>query len=181
MNVEPVDPRDQTEGVDAPRYRVYFWHGSHSEEYEVTGADVHEVLAWANLSAAGRTYSLWACLPANDEAGVKLVRLAGWDPPAGDVERPDHAVTVPASGNAQVPLQSPRSAADIGSWNRHSGPMGFRPILFSVAVFFLVSVILSAAGDMGSWELAMAVGLAAVAGIWRSRRGRKNTDESTAR
>jgi hypothetical protein len=100
VNVDRVDPRDQTEGVDAPRYRVYFWHGSHSEEYEITGADVPEVLAWADLSAAGRTYSLWACLPGSDEVGVKLVRLAGWDPQAGDVGRPDHAVTVPASGKA---------------------------------------------------------------------------------
>jgi hypothetical protein len=100
VNVEPVDPRDQTEGVDAPSYRVYFWQGSHSDEYEITGADVSEVLAWADLNAAGRTYSLWACLPARDAVGVNLVRLAGWDPPAGDVGRPDHAVTVPASGNA---------------------------------------------------------------------------------
>ena len=100
VNVEPVDPRDQTEGVDAPSYRVYFWRGSHSDEYEITGADVPEVLAWADLGAAGRTYSLWACLPARDAVGVNLVRLAGWDPPAGDVGRPDHAVTVPASGNA---------------------------------------------------------------------------------
>lgn len=59
--------------------------------------------------------------------------------------------------------------------------MGFRPILFAVAVFFLVSVTLSAAGGVGYWELALAVGLAAVAGIWRSRRGRKTKDESTAR
>jgi hypothetical protein len=100
VKVDSVDPRDQTEAVDAPGYRVYFWHGSDSDEYEITGADVPEVLAWADLSAAGRTYSLWASLPASDAVGVKLVRLAGWDPPAGDVGRPDHAVTVPASGNA---------------------------------------------------------------------------------
>lgn len=100
MNVEPVDPRDQTEEVDAPEYRVYFWHGFDSDEYAITGADVPEVLAWADLSAAGRTYSLWACIPAGDEVGVNLVRLAGWDPPAGDVGRPDHAVTVPVSGKA---------------------------------------------------------------------------------
>ena len=99
MKVESVDPRDQTEEVDAPRYRVYFWHGSESDEYEITGADVHEVLTWADVRAAGRTYSLWASLPASDEFGVKLVRLAGWDPPAGDVGRPAHAVTVPASDN----------------------------------------------------------------------------------
>jgi hypothetical protein len=53
----PVDPRDQTSEVDAPRYRVCFWNGSDSDEYEITGADVPEVLAWADRSAAGRTYS----------------------------------------------------------------------------------------------------------------------------
>jgi hypothetical protein len=88
VKVDPVDPRDQTEGVDAPRYRVYFWHGSDSEEYEITGADVPEVLAWADLSAAGRTYSLWACLPASDEVGVNLVRLAGLGPTSGRCRPP---------------------------------------------------------------------------------------------
>jgi hypothetical protein len=100
VNVHPVDPRDQTSEVDAPRYRVCFWNGSDSDEYEITGADVPEVLAWADRSAAGRTYSLWACLPAGHEVGVNLVRLAGWDRPAGDVGRPDHAVTVPANEKA---------------------------------------------------------------------------------
>lgn len=98
MNVDSVDPRDQTEEVDEPRYRVYFWHGMDSDDYEITGADVHEVLAWADRSAADRTYSLWACLPARDYVGINLVRLAGWDPPAGDVGRPPHAITVPTVG-----------------------------------------------------------------------------------
>lgn len=99
MNVVPVDPRDQTEEVDAPGYRVYFWRGAVCDEHDITGADVHEVLAWAELSAAGRTYSLWARLPASDGVGVKLVRLAGWNPPAGEVGRPEHAVTTPTHGN----------------------------------------------------------------------------------
>ncbi len=86
---------------------------------------------------------------------------------------------VRALGN--VPFPSTRPAADIGPWNRHIGSMGVRPILFAVAVFVLISVTLSAAGGMGYGELALAVGLAAVAGIWHSRRGRKTTDESTAR
>ena len=96
----PVDPRDQTSEVDAPRYRVCLWNGSDSDEYEITGADVPEVLARADRSAAGRTYSLWACLPAGQDVGVNLVRLAGWNPPAGDVGRPDHAVTIPANEKA---------------------------------------------------------------------------------
>ena len=99
VNVDPVDPRDQAEEVDEPRYRVYFWQGIDSDEYEITGADVHEVLDFADRQAAGRTYSLWVCLPARNN-GVNLVRLAGWDPPAGDAGRPAHAVTVPTLGGA---------------------------------------------------------------------------------
>jgi hypothetical protein len=94
VNVAQVDPRDQTEEVDEPRYRVYFWQGGDSDEYEVTGADVHEVLGWADSNGRGRTYSLWACLAARSGGGVNLVRLAGWDPTAGDLNRPQHAVTV---------------------------------------------------------------------------------------
>ena len=97
MNIAQVDPRAQTEEVDDPRYRVYFWQGStHSYEYEITEADVQDVLAWADRSAAGRTYSLWVCLPARADGGVNLVRLAGWDPTAVSVRRPPHAVTMPA-------------------------------------------------------------------------------------
>jgi hypothetical protein len=92
--VASVDPRDQTEEVDEPRYRVYFWQGGGSDEYEVTGADVQEVLHWADSNGRGRTYSLWVCITAQNGEGVKLVRLAGWDPPAGDLNRPQHAVTV---------------------------------------------------------------------------------------
>ena len=97
MNVDPIDPRDQTEEVAAPCYRVFFWERSAtaSYEYEITGADVHEVVDWAERQAEGRTYSLWVCLDRSDAVGVTHVRLAGWDPPAGDVGRPAYAVTVP--------------------------------------------------------------------------------------
>lgn len=99
MNVIPVDPRDQVEEVDEPRYRVYFWHrrDSASYEFEISDADVPEVLDWANENAGDRTYSLWVCLPARTRDGVNLIRLAGWEPPAGDARRPPHAVTVPRS------------------------------------------------------------------------------------
>jgi hypothetical protein len=72
-------------------------------EYEMTGATTRGS-GVGRSRAAGRTYPLWASLPASDEVGFNLIRLAGWDPPAGDVGRRDHAVTVPTSGEAQVPL-----------------------------------------------------------------------------
>ncbi|MGA3214833.1 MAG: hypothetical protein ABSD97_03985 [Acidimicrobiales bacterium] len=78
MKVRRVDPRDQTWGVDQPSYRVYFHdpRGA-SDEYEVNGADVVKVLAWAEAWRAGRTFVLYACVPHD---GLGLVRLVGTDP-----------------------------------------------------------------------------------------------------
>jgi hypothetical protein len=92
----PVDLRDQVEEVDEPFYRVYVWgRDGTSHEFEITGADIHEVLAWADRNVKGRTYPLWVAVPGRPDQGVSLVRLAGWDPPAGDLGRRLHAVTVP--------------------------------------------------------------------------------------
>jgi hypothetical protein len=70
------------------------------DEYEVTGADVPEVLRWANDHTDGRTYSLWACAPdhSQEPVGLLLIRLAGWDPTVSDEQRPNHAVAVPGPG-----------------------------------------------------------------------------------
>ena len=48
MLVSSVDPRDQTWEVTHPSYRVYF-HNAHgaAEELEITGADVSEIIGWA--------------------------------------------------------------------------------------------------------------------------------------
>lgn len=111
MDVRSVDPRDQTTELDDPAYRVYFWSGDRTsnvmmvcDEHEITGADVHEVLRWADDHADGRTYTLWACVPEQTEArvGLKLVRLAGWDPTTSDTGRPAHAVGVPASASTGI-------------------------------------------------------------------------------
>lgn len=76
-----VDPRDQTLEVSAPCYRVYFWAvASTSDEWELTEADLDEVLVWIGQNANGRTHSLWIVLHRDDE--VELVRLRGIDPPA---------------------------------------------------------------------------------------------------
>lgn len=49
MDVVGIDPRDQTWQDDAPRYRVHFFEGATSDEYEVSGApDVRAVVDWAD-------------------------------------------------------------------------------------------------------------------------------------
>ncbi|TJY64044.1 hypothetical protein E4J89_19055 [Arthrobacter sp. CAU 1506] len=79
MDTTTVDPRDQTWEVDRPRYRVYFWAGTNSDEWEVSGADIPEVIDWAESNREGRSYTLYACVPVD---GLGLVRLAGVDPTA---------------------------------------------------------------------------------------------------
>jgi len=78
MLVSSVDPRDQTWEVTDPSYRVYF-HDAHgaAEELEITGADVSEIIGWAETERRGRTYVLYVCAPVN---GLGLVRLQGSDP-----------------------------------------------------------------------------------------------------
>lgn len=78
METTMVDPRDQRWELGQPNYRVYFHRGNGtSYEYEVTGGDVDEVIAWAKATAAGRTFVLYACVPHD---GLGLVRLLGADP-----------------------------------------------------------------------------------------------------
>lgn len=66
---------------DAPSYRVYCWPGSRAkEEWELSGADLYEVLEWIRSSARGRSYSLW--VTTRPPGNVCLVRLQGIDPDA---------------------------------------------------------------------------------------------------
>lgn len=76
MRAELIDPRDQTLQIDAPSYRVYFWteHGA-KEEWELSGADLYEVLEWTRSTASGRSYSLWAAT--RSPGNVCLMRLQG--------------------------------------------------------------------------------------------------------
>ena len=73
-----IDPRDAEWAIPKPRYRVYF-HDSKgaSDEYEVEGADVTEVLAWAEERRGERTFVLYACVPGVE---LGLLRLHGHDP-----------------------------------------------------------------------------------------------------
>ena len=78
MDARGVDPRDQTWEVDRPKYRVYFHDlDGTSYEYEVEGADVVEVLRWAETMRGDRSFVLYACVP---QAGLGLLRLEGFDP-----------------------------------------------------------------------------------------------------
>lgn len=86
MIVHAVDPRDTEWEIDDPTYRVYFWEPSSgqpdaawsSSEWEVSEADVHEVIAWAQAEAAGRRVTMWVKAARDDGPG--LIRLAGWEP-----------------------------------------------------------------------------------------------------
>lgn len=87
MSVRPVDPRDQRWEVDSPVFRVYFWEhtafrGDVSYEYEITGADVGEVLRWAEDEAGDRTFVLYVC-HTNERGELGLILLAGTDPTRG--------------------------------------------------------------------------------------------------
>lgn len=79
MRARTIDPRDQTSQVDDPTFRIYFWTdgGGAKEEWELSEADLDEVLAWIPSHANGRAHSLWAV---TREAGdVCLIRLRGID------------------------------------------------------------------------------------------------------
>jgi hypothetical protein len=80
VKVRDVDPRDQAWELDEPSYRVYFHEPEGgSDEYEVSGADVVDVISWADAQRGVRTYVLYACVPRD---GLGLVRLLGTDPNA---------------------------------------------------------------------------------------------------
>jgi hypothetical protein len=78
-DVRPVDPRDQAWEVYDPDYRVYFWdiEGS-NDSWELVGCDVQDALQWAQESADGRTFTLYAVAVGSE--GLGLIRLLGADP-----------------------------------------------------------------------------------------------------
>ena len=79
MQAQPVDPRDTRWEVDQPAYRVYFWQPGVTDEWELDGADVDEVLRWAADHASGRQYAVYACVTTTEGKG--LIRLLGTDHP----------------------------------------------------------------------------------------------------
>ncbi|MEQ4210407.1 hypothetical protein [Actinopolymorpha sp. B9G3] len=99
MEVRPVDPRDEAWGLaDPPAFRVYFWRQPpappgirqeevmwHAYEYEITGADVAQVLAWAEVERRDRTFTLYVCIP-DGRRGLGLIQLCGVDPTQHDTD-----------------------------------------------------------------------------------------------
>ncbi|MET7380292.1 hypothetical protein ABZT08_15980 [Streptomyces sp. NPDC005526] len=79
MNIRPVDPRDMTWEQDHAVYRVYFWDTAknHSHEYEVTEADIDEVLDWTRREAKSRGWSYTVYVKVSDEGQPGLTRLCG--------------------------------------------------------------------------------------------------------
>jgi hypothetical protein len=79
LDVRQVDPRDQMWEVYDPEYRVYFWDVDlRSDEWELARCDVQEALQWAQESADGRNFTLYAV--AVGPEGLGLIRLLGADP-----------------------------------------------------------------------------------------------------
>jgi hypothetical protein len=78
MEIRGIDPRDAEWEIKQPKYQVHF-HDSKgaADEYEVEGADVAEVLSWAESRRGDRTFVLYACVPHNR---LGLVHLLGHDP-----------------------------------------------------------------------------------------------------
>lgn len=94
MKAVPIDPRDQTLQIDDPTYRVYFWadDGGAKEEWELSGADLDEVLEWIPSQSDGRSHSLW--LVTRSPGDVCLIRLRGIDLDAMRHEWPSWAQQV---------------------------------------------------------------------------------------
>ncbi|MDT5264359.1 MAG: hypothetical protein QOI90_985 [Mycobacterium sp.] len=78
MDIRAVDTRDQTWEISQPKYRVYFQdENGATDEYKVEGAEVAEVMAWAEAQRNGRTIALYACVP---HCGLGLLRVQAVTP-----------------------------------------------------------------------------------------------------
>ncbi|MEV5879974.1 hypothetical protein AB0L75_38345 [Streptomyces sp. NPDC052101] len=79
MRIRPVDPRDMTWEQDHAVYRVYFWDtaSTHSHEYQVSEADIDEVLAWTRREAESHGWSYTVYAQVGDDGQPGLVRLCG--------------------------------------------------------------------------------------------------------
>ena len=95
MQIRQVDPRDQTQEVDHPKYRVIFWGRTddvaalRSDEWELSETDVLGVLSWASANAGGRPVSVWVVHRNGDD--LIQIRLAGLDPTASSETWPSWA------------------------------------------------------------------------------------------
>jgi hypothetical protein len=117
MRATLIDPRDQTTQVDNPTYRVYFWTegGGAKEEWELSGADLPEVLEWIPAHSTGRSHSLWAVTRSPGE--VCLIRLQGIDLDSDPDSWPDWAEQ---TYSYEHDRGSAYETGDSSSWNRRT-------------------------------------------------------------
>jgi len=76
MKATPADPGVIARETDDPAYWVILRRGTEAEEFRLTDVlSVHEVMAWAEAKAAGRTIQVFVEADAGDERHV--LRLLG--------------------------------------------------------------------------------------------------------
>lgn len=111
MEVRAVDPRSTTWELYDPVFWVTFFRhdpayaempaesvGYESEEWELTGGDVHDALAWAGEQAGpGRTWTLHVAGPSPEGPG--LIWLAGIDPNAANAPTSTWRFTAPGAAD----------------------------------------------------------------------------------
>jgi hypothetical protein len=127
MKVEAASEIDSAWEDHFPRYRVYFWNNpvAHpimwtSYVYELSEAhNVHQVLAWAEANARGRTYQVFAV--AQDRDGpIGLLTLTGSNPTDPSDERrdppPEMSSDVEASGAEHMATENQRGYERIWEW-----------------------------------------------------------------
>jgi hypothetical protein len=80
MDVRRSNPLSAQRPVDRPDFRVHFWKGNSSDEWDLIGCqNVREALAWADENAgAERSYTLYAVIDTGEL--LTVVRLFGVDP-----------------------------------------------------------------------------------------------------
>ncbi|RYP88244.1 hypothetical protein EKO23_02565 [Nocardioides guangzhouensis] len=82
MKVTPTDPRAIGQITDEPAYVVVLHRGSDAEGFRLTGTlSVHEVMAWAEARAAGRTVQVFVEVDTGDDR--QALRLLGRAPASG--------------------------------------------------------------------------------------------------
>ena len=76
MKATPANPRVIARKTDDPAYWVILRRGAEAEEFRLTDVlSVHEVIAWAEAKAAGRTIQVFVEVDDGDERQV--LRLLG--------------------------------------------------------------------------------------------------------
>ena len=93
MHVEPIDEQESGWEDHRPRFRVYLFEGEapglRTSTYDVTGAEVIEVVSWAEEQAGDGLYAV-ALVGRNHrgERGVTwLVGMDANDPPGRDLRQ----------------------------------------------------------------------------------------------